>query len=120
MAITITRESREFTEVEKYLMTVSPSITSLKDVPDNEHIMVDGVLEFEDTKEEKDGEKTDILSIITPDKKVYSCQSATLKRSMHDIEKIMSGKKFGIIKISGTTKSGRPYINCVLDIESVS
>lgn len=120
MGITITRESREFTEVEKYLMTVSPAIVSMKDVPDDEHIMVDGVLEFVDTKEDKGGEQTDILSVITPDKKVYSCQSSTFKRALHDIEKIMGGKKFGIIKISGTTKAGRPYINCVLDIGSVS
>ena len=42
--------SREFTEVEQYLMTIAPSIQSVKDVEDGTHITVDGVLEFTDIK----------------------------------------------------------------------
>lgn len=116
--IEIKTVSREFTEVEQYLMTIAPSIHSVKDVEDGTHITVDGVLEFTDIKENT-GEAVDIMSIITPDKQVYSCQSATFKRSIRDISNIMNGKQFTVIKTSGVTKSGRDFINCVFDIESL-
>lgn len=110
--------SRDFSEVEQYLMTIAPSIISMKDVSDGTHITVDGILTFEDTKETT-GETADILSIITPEKKVYSCQSSTFKRSIRDISNIMKGKSFTIVKTSGKTKAGRDFINCVLDVESL-
>ena len=110
--------SREFTEVEQYLMTIAPSITSIKDVPDGTHITVDGILTFDDTKDST-GETSEILSVITPEKKVYSCQSATFKRSIRDISIIMKGKSFTIVKTSGKTKAGRDFINCELDVESL-
>lgn len=110
--------SREFTEVEQYLMTIAPSIISMKDVPDGTHITVDGILTFEDTKESTD-EIADILSVITPEKKVYSCQSSTFKRSIRDISNIMKNKSFTIVKTSGKTKAGRDFINCELDVESL-
>lgn len=110
--------SREFTEVEQYLMTIAPSIISMKDVPDGTHITVDGTLTFEDTKEPT-GEIANILSVITPEKKVYSCQSLTFKRSIRDISNIMKGKSFTIVKTSGKTKAGRDFINCELDVESL-
>lgn len=117
MAITIKETSRQFTEVEQYLMTIAPSIISLKDVADGEKITVDGVLIFEDSKDGND--PVDIMSIITPEKKVYSCQSATFKRSIEDIANIMQGKPFTVIKTSGLTKAGRSFINCVLDIDTL-
>lgn len=118
MAIQITNMSKEFTDVEKYLMTTAQSIISMKDVADGTKITVAGTLEFTDTKDGKD--PVQITSIITPDNTVYSCQSMTFKRSLQDIENIMNGKEFTIIKISGTTKAGRPYINCVLDVEALN
>ena len=99
-------------------MTIAPAIHSVKDVEDGTHITVDGILEFTDIKENT-GEEVDIMSIITPDKQVYSCQSATFKRSIHDISNIMKGKEFTVIKTSGKTKAGRDFINCVLDTESL-
>lgn len=114
--IEIKTVSREFTEVEQYLMTIAPSIHSIKNIEDGTHITVDGVLEFTDIKENT-GEAVDVMSIITPDKQVYSCQSATFKRSIHDISNIMKGKQFTVIKTSGVTKSGRDFINCTLDTE---
>lgn len=110
--------SREFTEVEQYLMTIAPSIHTVKDVEDGTHITVDGVLEFTDIKEST-GEAVDVMSIITPDKQVYSCQSATFKRSIRDISNIMKGKQFTVIKTSGVTRAGRDFINCELDIASL-
>lgn len=112
--VEITKTSREFTKVEEYLMTVGNNITSLKDVPDGTSIEVSGTLEFNDIKEST-GEVVEIMSIITTDKKVYSAQSKTVKRSMHDIESIMDGEQFSIIKTSGQTKAGRTFINIELD-----
>lgn len=117
MAITINTQSRDFTEVEQYLMTLDRGIKSLKDVEDNTSIAVAGYLTFTDEKE--NGDSVDILSIITPDNEVFSCQSATFKRSFDNIAIIMHGKQFSVIKISGTTKNGRPYIDCALDVKSV-
>lgn len=116
--IEIKNMSREFDEVSQYLMTVAPSIKSMKDVADGTKITVNGTIEFIDTKDGK--EPVEVMSIITPTNEVYSCQSATFKRSLKDIENIMHGKQFTIIKTSGTTKAGRPYINCTLDVESLN
>ena len=117
MAITINSQSKDFTEVEQYLMTLDRGIQSLKDVEDYTSIVVAGYLTFTDEKE--NGDSVDILSIITPDDEVFSCQSATFKRSFNEITKIMHDKQFAIIKVSGTTKAGRPYIDCVLDIRTI-
>ena len=117
MAITINTQSRDFTEVEQYLMTLDRGIKSLKDVEDNTSIAVAGYLTF--TDEKKNGDSVDILSIITPDNEVFSCQSATFKRSFDNITNIMHGKQFSVIKISGITKNNRPYIDCALDVNSV-
>lgn len=117
MAITINTQSRDFTEVEQYLMTIDRGIKSLKDVEDNTSIPVAGYLTFTDEKE--NGDNVDILSIITPDNEVFSCQSPTFKRSFDNITNIMHGKQFSIIKVSSTSKNGRPYIDCSLDVKSV-
>lgn len=109
--------SREFTKVEKYLMTTAPDIEPLKNIADGESIPVDGYLIFDDIKD--NGETQEIVSIITPEKKVYSGQSATFKQSLKDIENVMEGEKFSIIKISGKTKLGRDYINCTLDVSNL-
>lgn len=116
--IDIKSMTREFSEVEIYLMTIAQSIESMKDVEDGTKITVDGVLYFDDVKENS-GDAVEVMSIITPDKQVYSCQSQTFKRSINDISKIMNGKQFTVIKTSGKTKAGRDFINCVLDIESI-
>ena len=110
--VEIKEMSREFTKVEKYLMTTAPDIEPLKNIADDESIPVDGFLIFDDIKD--NGDTQEIVSIITPDKKVYSGQSATFKQSLKDIESVM--EKFSIIKISGKTKVGRDYINCILDV----
>ena len=117
MAITINTQSKDFTEVEQYLMTLDRGIKTLKDVKDNTSIPVAGYLTFTDEKE--NGDSVDILSIITPDNEVFSCQSVTFKRSFDNITNIMRDKQFSIIKVSGTTKNGRPFIDCALDVKSV-
>lgn len=113
----IYENSREFNKVEIYLMTSSPDVESIKNVEDETSIPVDGYILFKDT--DQNGEETDILSIITPDKKVYACQSQTFKRSFIEIFELMDGESFSIIKKSGVSKGGRDYINCVLDVNSL-
>lgn len=117
MSITINNTSRDFTEVEQYLMTLDRGIKPLKDVEDNTSIPVAGYLTFTDEKE--NGDSVNILSIITPDNEVFSCQSTTFKRSFDNITNIMHDKQFSVVKVSGTTKNGRPYIDCALDVKSV-
>lgn len=115
--VEIKEMSREFTKVEKYLMTTAPDIEPLKNIDDGESIPVDGYIIFDNIKD--NGDVQEIVSIITSDKKVYAGQSATFKQSLKDIENVMDGEKFSIIKISGKTKAGRDYINCTLDASSL-
>ena len=115
--INIKSMSREFNEVEKYLMTIAPSSKSMKDVDDGTKISVDGVLVFDDIKD--NGETVEVMSIITDDKEVFTCQSQTFKRSINDISNIMGDKKFTVVKTSGKTKAGRAFINCFLDVTAL-
>lgn len=112
----ITFESREFTPTEKYLMTKSPSIISVKDLEDGYILNVTGYLEYED--ENSKGETSYMMSIIGLDgfgeNVVISTQSATFKRNFAEIAEIFENEPFIIKKISGTTKAGRPYVNCDL------
>lgn len=115
--ITITTQTKEFTNVEKYLMTTAPTIKTVKTLSDGDIINVAGYLEFIDEKE--NGETAELMSIITPENAVYSTQSVTFKRSIKDIESVMQGFPFPVKKISGQSKAGRKYVDCVLDIDSL-
>ena len=114
--ITITNTTKEFTAIEKYLMTTAPTIKTVKTLQDGDVINVAGYLEFVDEKD--DGTTAELMSIITTDKNVYSTQSATFKRSIKDIETIMQFP-FPVKKISGQSKAGRKFVDCVLDIDSL-
>lgn len=114
--IKVTNQTKEFTEIEKYLMTTAPTIKSVKTLQDGDVINVAGYLEFVDEKE--DGTTAELMSFITTDKAVYSTQSVTFKRSIKNIEAVMEFP-FPVKKISGQSKAGRKYVDCVLDIESL-
>lgn len=114
--IKVTNQTKEFTPIEKYLLTVAPSIKTVKSLQDGVVINVAGYLEFTDEKE--DGETAELMSIITTDKAVYSTQSVTFKRSIKNIEVVMPFP-FPVKKFSGQSKAGRKYVDCVLDIESL-
>lgn len=115
--VEIKERSREFTPVEEYLMTIAPNMVQMNSVEDGEKITIEAYLVFNDTKE--DGTTTEVLSMITPEKKVYSCQSITFKKSVFDIWNLFKGIPVTIVKSSGKTKAGRNYINCYLDTESM-
>ena len=114
--ITITNTTKEFTAIEKYLMTTAPTIKTVKTLQDGDVINVAGYLEFVDEKD--DGTTAELMSIITTDNAVYSTQSVTFKRSIKDIETIMQFP-FPVKKISGESKAGRKFVDCVLDIDSL-
>ena len=101
--------------VDKYLLTVSPAIESVKSIEDGTSIKVSEWCLFED---EKDGESIELLSFMTPEKKVFCCQSKTFKRSFFDIQSLM-GNNFTIIKTSGETRNGRSFVNCILDVTTL-
>lgn len=114
--IKVTETSRELEKVEQYLMTQASNIKVVKDIPDGTKINVKAWCKFVDTKE--DGTEVELLSILDDNKVAYSCQSATFKRSFLDIADLM-GEEFTIVKTSGTTNAGRPYVNCELDVASL-
>ena len=58
----ITYQSREFTPTEKYLMTKSPSIISVKNVEDGTLLEVTGYLHYED--EDRNGNISCMLDIF--------------------------------------------------------
>lgn len=115
--ITIKRKTRNFTKVEEYLLTKAPTIKTVKTLQDGDVINVAGYLEFVDEKD--DGTTAELMSIITTDNMVYSTQSLTFKRSIKDIETVMQEFPFPVKKISGQSKAGRNFVDCVLDIDSL-
>lgn len=112
------KPSKELNVIDTYLMTLSPAIKMLKDVPDGTVIKVAAYATYTDEKEDGKGEDAHLLTIMTPEHVVYSCQSATFKRSFFEIAKLFEGE-FPIIKTSGITKSGRDYINCELAVSEL-
>lgn len=117
----ILETSREFTAKEIYNMTQDKAVISVRNVPTNSILHVNGYVVFEDTN--KDGDSTEILSIIGENNhngevEVWACQSATFKRSFMDIVEIIkhSGMNLedgvDIQKLDGESKSGRPYVDC--------
>lgn len=116
--MTILKTSRDFTNVEKYLMTHDPGIMSVKDVPDFTRMDVSGYLLYEDQNAK--GETSELLSVIGSvdgTTKVWCCQSATFKRSFEEIFELFEEKPFSIIKTSGVSRAGKNYVDCRLAID---
>ena len=109
--------SRELSKVEAYMMTASNQWTSMKDVPDNVEITVKIWALVERTNEDT-GETMELLSVFDG-KAVYVTQSKTFLRSFEEIANIMADDTYKIRKISGTTRSGREYIDCQLVIDNM-
>lgn len=91
-----------------YMLTKSPEVTSLKNVPDDTEFVVREYIVYEDTNSK--GESVEILSLLT-DGGAYASQSQTFKDQFDEIVDIF-GLPVTIKKLSGTTKAGREYITC--------
>lgn len=114
-------QSREFSKAEKYLLTLSPDAIPFKNIPDGTSFPMNGYLIFDDEKEGENGEPetATILSILSEkdgQPVVYAGQSPTLLRSLENVEMVMEGDPFNLIKFSGESKKGRSYVDCKLDI----
>lgn len=110
--------SRELTKVERYRLTLSPEIKTVQDLEDGAIIDVTAFCEFNDVNEST-GEVANLLGILDKNGNSYVTQSVTFRRSFNDIADIFSEDAdydFKIKKISGVTKAGRPYVNCVLTV----
>lgn len=87
----------------------SQEVTLIKDLEDGTEITPAYYANYNDS--DKDVE---VLSIVDGDGIVYSTVSETFKRNFWDIVDIFGDEDFTIKKISGTTKSGRQFVNCDL------
>ena len=70
------------------------------------------------TMKDKYGNIPDIF-IVVGNRAAGKSYSIKCRQSLKDIESVMDGEKFSIIKISGKTKAGRDYINCTLDVSNL-
>ena len=109
--------SRDLTLAEQYLLTISPAILSVNKLDDGTKIDVESYAVYNSVNEET-GESSEILAIMTKDKDVFATCSSTFKRSFFDMVLIF-GTDFTLEKITGTSKAGRKYVNCILDVTSV-
>lgn len=118
----ILEASKELTPFEIYNMTLSPEAESMKNAS-GKALKVSAWLAYEDT-DKKTGEEIRILAILDGfTGKSYGAQSETFKRSfleIVDIAKTSGMDEFYIKVITGLTKAGREYINCVLITKEVA
>ena len=78
-------------------------------------IVVNRWCRYEDIDDEKD-KTVSLLTILDENNNVYCTQSATFRRSFADMVVLFDGEPFTIKKVSGTTKAGRDFVDCVLSI----
>lgn len=108
----IREKSREFSKTEIYKMTKSPSMLTVNNIEDGTELEVAGYIIFGDTN--SNNEEVEILSIMGTDGTVWCTQSDTFRKNFMDIYSIFDGDLFTIVKLSGATKAGRPFVNCDL------
>lgn len=109
----ITNKSRELTNQELYLLTMSPKAESVKKHV-SERIDVSAWAVFEDI-DKKTGEVHEVLSVLTPDNEVFSTISPTFQKDFLDMAELFHND-FAFEVISGTSKAGREFVTCALAI----
>lgn len=110
--MTIIKASREFNKVEVYKMTQDQGAFAVKNVPDGTVLPVSGYLLYEDVNHK--GENQELLSVLGEDGTVWTCQSATFKRSLMQMADLFEDEPFSIKKMSGVTKANKDYVDCCL------
>lgn len=109
----ITNKSRELTNQELYLLTMSPKAESVKKHV-GERIDVSAWVVFEDI-DKKTGEVHEVLSVLTPDNEVFSSISPTFQNDFLDMAELFHND-FAFEVISGTSRAGREFVTCALAI----
>lgn len=109
----IINKSRELTNQELYLLTMSPKADSVKNHV-GERLDVSAWLLFEDT-DKKTGEVHNVLSVLTPDNEVFSSISPTFQSDFLDMAELFHND-FAFEVISGKSKAGREFVTCALAV----
>lgn len=107
----IINKSRELTNQELYLLTMSPKADSVKNHV-GERIDVSAWLLFEDA-DKKSGEVHSVLSVLTPENEVFSSISPTFQSDFLDMAELFHND-FAFEVLSGKTKAGREFVTCAL------
>ena len=109
----IINKSRELTNQELYLLTMSPKADSVKNHV-GERIDVSAWLMFEDV-DKKSGEVHDVLSVLTPDNEIFCSVSPTFQSDFFDMAELFQND-FAFEIVSGKSNAGREFVTCALAI----
>ena len=109
----IIEKSRELTNQELYMLTMSPKADSVKNHV-GERVEVSAWLLFEDT-DKKTGDVHSILSVLTPENEVFFTISPTFQADFMDMAELFKND-FAFEIISGKSKAGREFLTCALAI----
>ena len=109
----IINQSRELSNQDLYLLTLSPKADSVKNLV-GERMEVSAWLIFGD-EDRKSGEVHSVLSVLTPDNEVFSTISPTFQRDFLDMAELFQND-FAFEVISGKSKAGREFVTCALAI----
>ena len=109
----IINKSRELTNQELYLLTMSPKADSVKNHV-GERIEVAAWLFFDDV-DKKSGEVHAVLSVLTPENEVFCSISPTFQADFMDMAELFHND-FAFEIISGKSKAGREFVTCALAI----
>jgi hypothetical protein len=109
----IIRTSKELSAVERYFLTMAPSVQRMKDVV-SQQIEIAAWCMYHDVNSE--GKEQTILSIATPENEVFATNSPTFIEDFLKMWDMFTGCGEGVTAIkvtSGTSKAGREFITCV-------
>ena len=109
----IIEKSRELTNQEIYLLTMSPKADSVKNHV-GERVDVSAWAIFEDV-DKKSGEVHEVLSVLTPENEVFSSISPTFQNDFLDMAELFHND-FAFEVVSGKSKAGREFVTCALAI----
>ena len=109
----IINKSRELSNQELYLLTMSPKADSVKNHV-GERFDVSAWALFEDV-DKKSGEVHSVLSVLTPENEVFCSISPTFQSDFMDMAELFHND-FAFEVISGKSKAGREFVTCALAI----
>lgn len=96
----------------KLTMGSSKTVSKLTDEELDVSHPVDAYLQYEDVN--RKGNPVTLLSIVSGSD-IFTAQSQTLQDSFFRIVDLMDGEPFSVIFTQGTSKNGRPFVDCEMD-----